>query len=184
MCIFTQLSKIEEMMAERGLRVDHSTLNRWVVHYAPKLEKAFYKKKKRPGDRWRLDETYLKIRGEWTYYYRTVDKQGKTIDFLLTAKRDTKAALRFLNKAIGRNDKLGLINIDKSGANKAGIKQFNHDNNRRLKIRQCKYLSNIVEQDHRRVKRFTGSMLGLKTSIQHKVHWPVLSLSRCSRKNK
>lgn len=154
---------IEEMMAERGVEIDHSTLNRWVVHYAPKLGKVFHKKKKRPGDRWRLDETYIKVKGEWKYYYRAVDKQGNTIEFLLTAKRDTKAALRFLNKAIGRNGKPGLINIDKSGANKAGINMFNQDNNRRVKIRQCKYLNNIVEQDHRRVKRITRLMLGFKS---------------------
>ncbi len=150
-------------MAERGIKIDHGTLNRWVVHYAPKLEKAFHKKKKRPGDRWRMDETYLKVRGQWRDYYRAVDKEGHTVDFLLTAKRDTKAALRFFNKAIGRNGKPGLINIDKSGANKAGIKQFNSDNNRRVKIRQCKYLNNIVEQDRRRVKRITRSMLGFKS---------------------
>ena len=81
---------------------------------------------------------------------------------MLTAKRDRKAALRFFTKAIGRNGKPGLINIDKSGANKAGIKTFNQDNNKRVKIRQCKYLNNIVEQDHRRVKRITRSMLGFK----------------------
>ncbi|HEB27895.1 MAG TPA: IS6 family transposase, partial [Porticoccus sp.] len=142
---------------------DLSTLNRWVVHYAPKLEKAFHKKKKCPGDRWRLDETYIKVKGQWKYYYRAVDKQGNTIDFLLTAKRDTNAARRFLNKAIGRNGKPGLINIDKSGANKAGINQFNNENNRRVKIRQCKYLNNIVEQDHRRIKRITRLMLGFKS---------------------
>lgn len=153
---------IEEMMAERGVKIDHSTLNRWVVCYAPKREKAFHKKKKRPGDRWRLDETYIKVKGQWKYYYRAVDKQGDTIDSLLTAKRDTRAALRFLRKAIGRNGKPGLINIDKSGANKAGIKQYNRDNKRRVKIRQCKYLNNIVEQDHRRIKRITRLMLGFK----------------------
>ena len=150
-------------MAERGVKIDHSTLNRWVVHYAPDLEKTFQNKKKRPGDRWRLDETYIKVKGEWKYYYRAVDKQGGTIDFLFTAKRDTRAALRFLNKAIGRNSKPGLINIDKSGANKAGINSFNQLNNRRIKIRQCKYLNNIVEQDHRRVKRITRLMLGFKS---------------------
>ncbi len=153
---------IEEIMKERGIEIDHSTLNRWVVKYAPQLEKAFHQKKKQPGNRWRLDETYIKVKGQWKYHYRAVDKQGNTIDFLLTAKRDTKAARRFLNKAIGRNSKPGLINIDKSGANKAGIKQFNHDNNRRVKIRQCKYLNNIVEQDHRRIKRITRPMLGFK----------------------
>lgn len=154
---------IEEMMAERGLKIDHSTLNRWVVHYAPKLEKAFHQKKKRPGDRWRMDETYLKVKGAWKYYYRAVDKQGNTIDFILTAKRDTKAAKRFFNKSIGRNGKPGLVNIDKSGANKAGINKYNQDNNRRIKIRQCKYLNNIVEQDHRRIKRISRSMLGFKS---------------------
>jgi putative transposase len=114
-----------------------------------------------------MDETYLKIRGQWRYYCRAVDKEGNTIDFLLTAKRDTKAALRFFNKAIGRNGKPGLINIDKSGANKAGVNQFNSDSSRRVKIRQCKYLNNIVEQvmrhsDHRRVKRITRPMLSFK----------------------
>jgi transposase-like protein len=85
---------IEELMAERGVQIDHSTLNRWVVEYASQLEKVFYKKKKCPGDWWRLDETYIKLKGQWKYYCRAVDKQGNTIDFLLTAKRDAKAALR------------------------------------------------------------------------------------------
>ncbi|MBV1883984.1 MAG: IS6 family transposase [Pseudomonadales bacterium] len=121
---------------------------RWVTHYAPLLEKAFHKKKKRPGDRWRMDETYLKIKGQWRYFYRAVDKQ---------------AALRFLTKAIGRNGKPGLINIDKSGANKAAINCFNSKNKRRVKIRCCKYLNNTIEQDHRNVKRVTNSMLGFKS---------------------
>ena len=152
-------------MNERGLTIDHSTLNRWVVHYAPQLEKAFHEKKKKPGNRWRMDETYIKVKGEWKYYYRAVDKQGNTIDFLLTAKRDAKAAKRFFDKAIGRNGKPSLVNIDKSGANKAAIKQFNHNNNKRIKVRQCKYLNNIVEQDHRRVKRLTRPMLSFKSFI-------------------
>jgi putative transposase len=123
---------LEELMQERGYAVDHSSVQRWVIHFAPRIEKAFRKNKKRAGNRWRLDwsgipETYIKIRGEWKYLYRAVDKQGNTIDFLLTAKRDKRAALRFLNKAIGSNGKPSLINIDKSGANTAGIKQFNID---------------------------------------------------------
>ena len=118
--------------------------------------------------RWRMDETYIKIKGEWKYLYRAVDKQGNTIDFLLTAKRDKKATRRFLNKAIGSNGKPSLINIDKSGANTAGIKQYNIDENKRIKIRQCKYLNNIVEQvvrhsDHRFIKRITRPMLGFKS---------------------
>ena len=100
--------------------------------------------------------------------YRAVDKQGNTIDFLLTARRDKRAALRFLNKAIGSNGKPSLINIDKSGANTAGIKQYNTDENKRIKIRQCKYLNNIVEQvvrhsDHRFIKRIIRPMLGFKS---------------------
>ena len=154
---------IEEIMKERGFKVDHSTIQRWVVHYAPQLKDAFHKKKKRPGNRWRLDETYIKVKGEWTYFYRAVDKQGGTIDFLLTAKRDKKAALRFLTKAINRNDKPGLINIDKSGANAAAIHDYNHDHCKRIKIRQCKYLNNIIEQDHRRIKRKCRPMLGFKS---------------------
>jgi len=112
--------------------------------------------------RWRLDETYIKVNGQWKYFYRAVDKSGNTIDFLLTAKRDKKAALRFLNKAIGRNGKPGLINIDKGGANTAAIKQYDQDNNKRIKIRQRKYLNNIIEQDHRKIKRITRPMMGFK----------------------
>ncbi len=115
------------------------------MHYTSLLEQAFHKKKKKPGDRWRLDKTYIKVKGKWKYYYRAVDREGNTIDFLLAANRDKKAALRFFNKAIDRSGKPGLINIDKSGANKAG----NKEDHRRIKIRQCKYLNNIIEQDHR-----------------------------------
>ena len=123
--------------------------------------------------RWRMDwsgipETYIKIKGEWKYLYRAVDKRGNTIDFLLTAKRDMKAARRFLNKAIGFNGKPSLINIDKSGANTAAIKQYNADENKRVKISQCKYLNNIVEQvvrhsDHRFIKRRVRPMLGFSS---------------------
>jgi len=133
------------------------------VHYAPRIEKAFRKNKKRVGHRWRLDETYIKIKGEWKYLYRAVDKQGNTIDFLLTAKRDRKAAGRFLKKAIGSSGKPSLINIDKSGANTAAIKQYNRDENKRIKIRQCKSLNNIVEQDPRFFKRLIRPMLGFKS---------------------
>ena len=154
---------LEELVAERGYVVDHSTIQRWVVHYAPRIEKVFRQNKKRTGLRWRMDESYLKINGQWKYLYRAVDKEGNTIDFLLTAKRDTKAARRFLNKAIGSNGKPSLINIDKSGANTAAIKQYNRDVNKRVKIRQCKYLNNIIEQDHRFIKRRVRPMLGFKS---------------------
>ena len=154
---------LEELMQERGYAVDHSTIQRWVVHYEPRIEKAFRSNKKRTGVRWRLDETYVKIKGTWKYFYRAVDKHGDTVDFLLTAKRDTKAVRRFLTKAIGANRKPSLINIDKSAANTAAIKQYNSDENKRIKIRQCKYLNNIVEQDHRFIKRRIRPMLGFKS---------------------
>ena len=153
---------IEELMQERGFSVDHSTINRWVLYYASQLEAAFRRKKKRVGNRWRMDESYIKVKGQWTYYYRAVDKQGQTIDFLLTVTRDTQAAFRFLKKAIGQNGKPSLVNIDQSGANQAGLKQYNRAYKKRLKIRQCKYLNNIIEQDHRRIKRLTRPMLGFK----------------------
>jgi len=86
-------------MLERGLGVDHSTLQRWVNHYSAQLEQVFRQKKRRPGDRWRMDETYIRVKGEWKYFYRAVDKQGNTIDFLLTARRNKKAALRFFFKS-------------------------------------------------------------------------------------
>ncbi len=153
---------IEELMQERGFSVDHSTSNRWVLHYSPQLEAAFRRKRKRAGNRWRMDETYIKVNGQWKYYYRAIAKQGQTIDFLLTAKRNTQAALRFLKKAINENRKPSLVNIDQSGANNAGLKQLNREHKTLIKIRQCKYLNNIIEQDHRRIKRLTRSMLGFK----------------------
>jgi transposase-like protein len=105
--------QLEEMMEERWVEVDHSTLNRWVVKYAPELERQF-RSRKRPVDAsWRLDETYVKIKGSWRYLCRAVDKAGTTVDFLLTAKRDRKAALRFLRRAIGQNGAPKEITIDR-----------------------------------------------------------------------
>ena len=149
-------------MQERSFDVDHSTIHHWVIHYSPQLVVKFRSKKRIPAGRWRLDETYIKVKGKWKYYYRAVGRNGETIDFLLTTKRDTKAALRYLRKAIGSNGKPSLINLDQSGANNAGLKQFNRNYNKRIKIRQCKYLNNIIEQDHRRIKRLTRPMLGFK----------------------
>ena len=106
-----------------------------------------------------MDETYIKVNGQWKYYYQAIAKQGQTIDFLLTAKRNTKAALRFLKKTINENRKPSLVNIDQSGANHAGLKQWNRDQKIRIKIRQYTYLNNIIEQDHRRIKRLTRGFL-------------------------
>ncbi len=154
---------VEELMEERGVNVDHSTINRWVVKYSPQLEKEFHRRKRPVWVSWRLDETYIKVRGLWVYLYRAVDKTGQTIDFLLTEKRDQKAAKRFLNQAISRHRTPEKINIDKSGANAAAIVSYNAEHGTTIMIRKCKYLNNIVEQDHRGVKRITRPMLGFKS---------------------
>ena len=119
--------QLEEMMEERGVEVDHSTLNRWVLKYVPLLHQAFRARKRRVGSSWRMDETYVRIRGRWKYLYRAVDKTWKTVDFLLTAKRDRKAALRFLCKAVGQHGTPVKITIDGSGANGAAIEDYNKD---------------------------------------------------------
>jgi putative transposase len=154
---------IEELMEERGVEVAHSTLNRWVIKYSPQLEEAFHRRKRPVWVSWRMDETYMKVKGEWKYLYRAVDKYGQTIDFLLTEQRDKEAALKFLKKAIRRNGRPETITIDGSDANEAAIKSYNQEHGTTIAIRQVKYLHNIVEQDHRGVKRVTRPMLGFKS---------------------
>src|SRR5690349_11828776 len=110
---------IEELMLERGTPVDHSTLNRWVIFYSPLLEEEFRKNNKRKvGSSWRMDETHIKIKGVWHYFYRAVDKDGNTIDFMLSKNRVEAAAKAFFTKAIDSNGLPEKITIDKSGANK------------------------------------------------------------------
>jgi putative transposase len=112
---------------------------------------------------WRLDETYIRVKGEWRYLYRAVDKHGQTIDFLLTEHRDERAAKRFLTKAIRRHGVPEKITIDGSEANAAAIRTYNQEHGTTIVIRQVKYLNNIVEQDHRGVKRVTRPMMGFKS---------------------
>ena len=145
--------QLEEMMEERGVEVDHSSLNRWVLKYAPLLDRAFRALKRRVGGSWRMDETYVRVRGQWKYLYRAVDKAGNTVDFLLTAKRDHKAAVRFLRKAIGQHGVPARITIDKSAANATAIASYNLEQDAEIELRQVKYLNNVVEQDHRAIKR-------------------------------
>jgi putative transposase len=154
---------VEELMAERGVEVDHATINRWVIKYSPQLEAAFHRHKRPVWVSWRMDETYVRVKGEWRYLYRAVDKDGQTIDFLLTAHRDKEAALRFLKKAIRRNGLPETITIDGSEANAAAIRTYNEEYGTAIAIRQVKYLNNVVEQDHRAVKRGTRPMLGFKS---------------------
>ncbi len=156
---------IEELMKERGVRVDHSTLNRWVVKYSSCLEAQFSKRyKHKVGSSWRMDETYVKIKGAWCYLYRAVDKSGATIDFMLSKHRDELSAKRFFNKAIGYSGKPEKVTIDKSGANNAALKTINErlPESGKIEIRPIKYLNNIIESDHRFIKKITKPMMGFK----------------------
>ena len=155
--------QVEELMQGRGVAVDHATVNRWVLNYSPPLEAAFHRRTRPVWLSWRMDETYLKVRGHWRYLYRAVDKTGQTIDFLLMEARDERAALRFLTKAIRRHGVPESVTIDGSEANAAAIRRYNEAHGTAIIIRQVKYLNNVVEQDHRAVKRVTRPMLGFKS---------------------
>ena len=153
---------IEEILRIRGVDVDHATIQRWVFKFMPEIEIQMRRRKKVVGRRWRMDEMYIKVKGSWRYLYRAVDKDGNTIDFLLTKRRQRMSAQSFLIKAIGNNGTPELINIDKSGSNKSAIKVYNKRSFTNIEIRQCKYLNNIVEQDHRFIKCRIQQGLGFK----------------------
>ena len=155
-------------MGERGVRIDHTTLNRWVAKYSPLIANAA-RRRKVPTDRsWRMDETYIKVKGEWAYLYRAVDKHGKTLDFMLSKKRNKAAAIRFFARALEVNGLPRKIVIDRSGANTAGINEINRMLRRfgcpiPIEMVRIKYLNNIVEQDHRAIKKRIRQMLGFKS---------------------
>lgn len=176
------LRQIEEMMAERCVFVDHSTVSRWAIRLLPLLEKIFRKRKRPVGGSWRMDETYIKVKGAWKYLYRAVDKEGKTIDFLLTSKRDKAAAKRFFDKAMEANGTPEKVTMDKSGANKTAIDEINASMKIPMVVLQIKYLNNIVEQDHRAVKRITKPMLGFKSLRSAKSILAVIELMHMIRK--
>ncbi len=155
---------LEEMMQERGVEVDHSTLNRWVLKYAPELDKRIRPHLKQTNDSWRVDETYIKVKGQWKYLYRAVDSDGNTLDFLLSAKRDARAAERFLSKMLNASHTQAprVINLDKNAAYPPAIDQLTADEQlpETTELRQVKYLNNRVEQDHRFIKRLTKPGMG------------------------
>ena len=121
-------------MEERGVYVDHSCINRWAIRFLPLLENAFRQHKRPVGGSWRMGETYIKVKGTWKYVYRAVDTEGQTVGFLLTARRD-----------------------------KAAMDEINAQGKSQIVIRQVKYLNNLVEQDHRAIKRVTRPMLNFKS---------------------
>ena len=177
------------MLQERGLQVDHTTIYRWVQHDAPELEKRCRPHLKATTDSWRVDETYIKIKGTWTYLYRAVDSEGNTLEFLLSPTRDAQAAKRFFVKALqstacsvsptatveevvdqptapadlpARRSTLRVINVDKNAAYPKAIAQLKAagilpDS---VELRQVKYLNNLIEQDHRFIKRLVKPGLG------------------------
>jgi len=159
------LRHVEEMMQERGVFVDHSTVHRWAIKILPVMAAVFRRRKRPVGLSWRMDETFIKVAGKWKYryLYRAVDRAGDTVDFLLTSKRDKAAARRFLERAINLHGVPEKITIDKSGANTAAIESVKADACVDILMRQNRYLNNIVEQDHRAVKRVTQPMLGFKS---------------------
>ena len=157
---------LEEIMAERGVEVDHATLNRWVEKYSEQIASEAQKRKEQPARSWRMKETYIEVKGRWSYLYRAFDKAGDTLDFMLSDTRDEEAATRFFARTIRNNGWPDRVVIDKSGANAAEL-----DNINRLlsgwcwliEVLQVKYLNNIIEQDHRFIKRITLQMKGFKS---------------------
>lgn len=156
-----------EMMEERGLSVAHTTIMRWVHQYAPELDKRIRRHLKKTNDSWRVDETYVKVKGQWMYLYRAVDSEGNTIDFYLSKTRDHQAAKRFFKKAL-RSFHVSnprVITVDKNPAYPVAIEKLKGKKKmpEDIQTRQIKYLNNMVEQDHRFIKKKVRSMLGLKS---------------------
>ena len=149
--------QLAEMMRERRLRVHHTAIFRWVQCYAPELDRRCRPHLKPVSKSYRVDETYVRVKGRWKYLYRAVDKQGQTIDFLLAARRDVAATKRFFNKALQMpgNPMPRVINVDCNPAYPTAVKELKAEGilRKRCKLRQVRYLNNIVEQDHRFIKR-------------------------------
>ena len=140
-----------------------TTIYRWVMKFSVPIEKTVRKLKGATAGRWKLDETYIKVKGVWTYLYRAVDSYGDTIDFYLSKRRDTGAAKRFLRKAVRYHGTPEKVNIDKSGANKSALDSYNNEHDAQIEIGQSKYMNNMVEQDHRQVKRHHRFAQGYKS---------------------
>ncbi len=155
---------LEEMMAERGLSVDHTTIYRWVQCYAPILEKRCRASLKPTNSAWRVDETYIRVKGQWTYLYRAVDSDCTTVEFMLSASRDAQAAKRFFRNALRARHTVPprVINVDKNPAYPKAVDKLKCKGTlpSNCELRPIKYLNNLIEQDHRFIKRRTSSGLG------------------------
>ncbi|RDI50318.1 IS6 family transposase [Microvirga subterranea] len=166
------LRDLEEMMAERGISVDHATIHRWVVRYSPELLKRFSRHQRSVSRKWHVDETYIKVRSQWKYLYRAVDSNGDTVEFWFSERRNLAAAKRFLSRALRRHGRPERIVIDSSQTNREAILACDtadrlRDRSKRclkhIRIRQSAYLNNRIEQDHRAIKRRVRPMMGFKS---------------------
>ena len=162
--------ELEEIASIRGAVIDHATLQRWLIRFVPLIDQEVRKRKKPVGSSWRMDETYIKINGKWVYLYRAVDSCGNTIEFLLRKYRDA-AAKAFFRKSFRNNGIPDKVTIDKSGSNICALNDFNESlpEEQKIEIRQNKYLNNIIEQDHRFIKKRTKPMLGFKSFRSAKI---------------
>jgi transposase-like protein len=152
------------MMADRGISVTHTTILRWIQRYLPEFEKRWWRYARPVGGSWRMDETYIKVHGQWMYLYRAVDKAGQTADFFLRRNWDVNAAKSFLRSAMKNTRVPTKITLDAYAASHRAVREMKEDGElpRRVKVRSSQYLNNLVEQDHRRVKQRTRPMLGFK----------------------
>jgi transposase, IS6 family len=152
------------MMIERGLSVVHTTIYRWVQAYAPEIDRRCRPRLKQTNDSWRVDETYVKVRGQWMYLYRALDSAGNTLDFLLNATRSRRAAKRFLRKVLAENHVTAprVINVDKNPTYIGAVRDLKHEKllPEKCKRRPSQYMNNIIEQDHRFMKRRIRPGLG------------------------
>jgi transposase, IS6 family len=160
------LRDVEELCAERGLAADHTTVWRWVQHYGQELEQRLRRQLKPTSQSWRVDETYIRVKGAWCYLYRAIDSTGATIDFLLSALRDAAAAKRLFRQALGdpSHSQPRVINTDKARlycSTVAGMKAEG-TLRRRCRHRSVQYLNNILEQDHRAIKRRVKAKQGFR----------------------